>query len=810
MTPQGNQHSMRLSRWAGFATRHRPGLAATLFLVCASATWLMFTRLQFEPGIEQMVAEGGGTEAPGMAHFVPDSEFVVVVEGDVFGPAFGRRLAQLVDELEGLTVNRSKAGATLSHVADDGDAEPAGPSVLSVRSLLSQRRVSTEQDTVELGTLRDLLASDGSPGERLREAALSDPSVVGRWVDAQGRYTQLAIEMARLTDADMVATHGQLQALVSKYAAPDFQPRLAGVGALKAILANVLYREIGILFALSLGVAMGLLFFSFRSLRALIAPGVIITTTTLVTGAAMALAGAPVTLIGLYLPAYLTVVAVGDVIHLQTTYHRLRPTVASADDAIATALAEAGPPVFYTTLTTCLGLLSLSLAGIEAVRQMGQFAAFGTFTALLSTLVVVPLVFNDARSGAEMVQTPGWRRFVARLEGLSRTRRGARSWLLAGAAVALFAGYGATKARCHHEMVSWLPADNPLAEAIRIIDDHLSGAASMTVLVSSEDASELTRRASLVRLGRVAEDARAYHEPGRAEPFVRASASLYDVVASTWRLLQGREAHGDLPPDQAGVDAVLVLLDVVGARELSDYLSIDRRTARVELRMPWRDASAYAPVLAHVEGVFAKAFGPDAEVEIVGPVVDMNRAINRLLDNLIRSFTGAFVSVALALLVFLRNGRLALISLVPNVLPVILILGVLGLAGIPLDVNTLMLSSVVLGIVVDDTIHLLYHFRQHHRQTGDVEASVRMATQRAGSAMLITSLSLALGFLTLVSSSLSHMRNMGVLMALAIAFALLVDLVLTPALLRTFVRDRQPQASAQDLASATATHQMVR
>jgi predicted RND superfamily exporter protein len=138
--------------------------------------------------------------------------------------------------------------------------------------------------------------------------------------------------------------------------------------------------------------------------------------------------------------------------------------------------------------------------------------------------------------------------------------------------------------------------------------------------------------------------------------------------------------------------------------------------------------------------------------------------------------------------------KLGLIAMIPNLLPIAFILGTMGWTGVPIDLANIIIASIILGIAVDDTIHFLHQFRVSHRQTGDVSGAIKISLEHSGRAIVSTSMILTCGFLVYIVASMVNLQRFGWLIALAIIYALLVDLVVGPALLRLFYpEDAEPK-----------------
>ena len=178
-----------------------------------------------------------------------------------------------------------------------------------------------------------------------------------------------------------------------------------------------------------------------------------------------------------------------------------------------------------------------------------------------------------------------------------------------------------------------------------------------------------------------------------------------------------------------------------------------------------------------------RRLGPHVQVEITGLGPLLGQIADRIVSTQLKSPLAALGLIGLALLVLLGSLRVGLLALLPNLLPILATLGLMGLWDISLNITTVMIAPIALGIAVDDTIHLLHRARLETRRLGSHAAGLEQTLARVGRALVITTLVTVAGFCLLLLSSLVPARHFGVLTAVALLVALLADLCLTPVLL---------------------------
>jgi predicted RND superfamily exporter protein len=208
------------------------------------------------------------------------------------------------------------------------------------------------------------------------------------------------------------------------------------------------------------------------------------------------------------------------------------------------------------------------------------------------------------------------------------------------------------------------------------------------------------------------------------------------------------------------------------------------------LRVKWMDASSYRPFVDYVEARAAQHVGDMATVRVSGSAVNLLTVVDGLLQDLLRSFGAAFVVVSLMMVLLLRELRFGLLAMLPNLLPITVVMGFMGWVGIPIDLNNILIGSIAIGIAVDDTIHLMHHYRSSRLDGNGTEAAIMYAFLHSGRAMVLTTVILVFGFMVFSAAEMVNIQRFGMLIALTLVLALFADLIFAPALLRAVHPDR--------------------
>ncbi|MCP4602223.1 MAG: MMPL family transporter [Proteobacteria bacterium] len=705
--------------------------------------------------------------------------------------SFGERVPTLDDDLA-------------EYQGEDGWGDEGGGTVVEqVVSLINIRQTSWQGGSLRITGLLDQWPTQKDlPG--LKERVLSDRSLVGQIIGREGKHSVIIVKSTFFGRENIRKVYNEILNIIKKYEADGFHTSVAGFPALDASIDNIMLRDLRYLTLVSLIVSTIILTFIFRHPVGVIGPALVVVQSAVWTLGAMAMMHAPMTMITNILPAFLACVAIGDSIHIQSVYREALRRGTSGKNAIIHAVATTGTPIFYTTATTGVGLLSFQFATLGAIADMGLFGAIGIFTALILSLVFLPIVltFNNKNLLGAKPEHKGHDRldrFLGFCNNLSRARivRGRVSLvrrhvtLLIAIAFTIVATLGALTLTVHHDALTWLPPESDVRKTIESVDENIGGTADVIILIKAEKGHNLKDRELLLGLQKLEEHIESYRDPNSGKAIVGAITSLLDVVRECWRAVNGsKEEFYKVPDTQRGVNDMIALFENSAPKQLRHLATIDMMNSVMTIRVKWMDAWSYKPLTEHIRRGVEEYVSDKASVKVTGTVLTMFTIVSAILTDLLKSFGLAFVVVTLMMILLLKNIKLGLISMVPNLLPVIAVMGIMGLASIPLDIANLVVASIIIGIAVDDTIHFLHQFKVHHQLHGNIDSAIDHSFTHSGRAMTITSIILVMGFCVFTISSMYPLQRFGLLTGMAVVFALLFDLIVGPVLLRMFFKQR--------------------
>ena len=496
----------------------------------------------------------------------------------------------------------------------------------------------------------------------------------------------------------------------------------------------------------------------------------------------------------------LMVLTVSAGIHLVNYY--LDQLRIGAADPVRTALAAGWWPCTFCTLTTAIGMGTLTLSEIVPVRQFGAITAIGVLVSLGMLMLVLPGVMTWHRRTTNSAPQPEldgsgiWNR------ASTLTRRGWLPITAVGLMLTVSGVYGVTKVKTSVSVMKLLHEDHQLVADYRWLEERLGPLVPIEVLVHFDNGCPLddVQRLELVR---------------QVEDKLHEVSSLDSVFSGSTFLPYLYEEGGFGGSIQRTMLRRRMPKIKDELRDSSWLAANDERESwRISARMPAFANADYDRVLTDtqrkVNHVIAHQMTDGVEATFTGLAPVVSHAQQMLLNDLFRSLIAALGLVALVMTIVFRSIRAGLLAMIPNVFPSVLLFGGLGLMGIPVDIGTVMTASVALGIAVDDTIHFLTWFRREFHSTGSRPEAIKRAFGHSASAMLQTTAVCGLGLASFVLADFVPTAQFAWMMIALLALAIVGDLALLPALLasplgRNFEPspDQPDQASDVDLQAVT-------
>ena len=535
--------------------------------------------------------------------------------------------------------------------------------------------------------------------------------------------------------------------------------------------------------------------------------GTLITTVIIVFSASSAMGigawlGLPVTAPSSAAPTLIMTLAVADSIHLLVALFQSMREGLSKKDAMAESMRVNASPVFLTSLTTAIGFLALNLSDVRPFNDLGNIATIGITAAFIYTMVLLPALVAVLPIRVSRRTAATGSSLVAGLAELVISWR--RSLLLFGVFAISFLSAMVGRNELNDEFIKYFDESFPLRTDTDFITERLSGVYTMEFSIESGKEGGISDPDFLRHL-------EAFSSWLRAQPEVHHVLTLSDTFKRLNKNMHGDdEAWYALPAERNLAAQYLLLYEMslpVGL-DLNDTINVERSSTRLIVTCDTLSAARMRELQARSEA-WLRANTPEAMWTVPASTNLMFSHISE--RNIKSSILGAFIAlglIALVLAVAFRSVKFGALSIVPNLVPASMSFGIWGIAKGQIDVSNAIVLTMALGIIVDDTVHLMSKYLRARREGGmDSQESVRYAFHTVGPALVVTSFVLVSGFLVLTVSPFSLNAGMGLLTAIVLLVALGADLLFLPPLLMQVDKTRSlsaPESESPSGAEAPA------
>jgi predicted RND superfamily exporter protein len=622
-------------------------------------------------------------------------------------------------------------------------------------------------------------------------AVTDDASLLGGFDSTTEPERDNVEELGLLTGLESGAAVAGVRALMQRYEADDFHAVMAGAPVMQQQLVTSLQRDLARFVGAMLLTVAALLFVLFRRASGVLLPMALVALALSSTVGAMAWNGMAIAPPTQVLPTFLLAVGIGTSVHVLKIFYHHFDAGETPEDAIANTLRHSGLPILMTSLTTAGGLMSFVVAGLKPLVELGLAAPFGVVLSLFYAMVFLPALLTTLpirrRVGPEPRLTGAIERWIVLAGDFSARRPGL---VLTGTAILVaFSIPGLMQLRFTHDVMHWLAPSDPIHEATALIDRELKGSMTLEVIADTGREDGLKEPAVLAGLELLRTRTAGMHRG--PDLFVGKTISIADVAKEIHQALnENRSEFYVVPGDARLIAQELLLFENTGTDDLEDLVDSQWSLARFTIKVPYVDPLVYDGFIEEVEATFHEVLGGDVEVVTTGFMGMMGQTLTHVINGLAKSYMLALVIITPLMMLLLASWRIGAASMVPNLSPIILTLGVMGWLDVPIDMFTMMIGGIAIGLVVDDTIHFMHGFRRYYAMEGDARVAVRRTLETTGQALLFTSIVLSIGFLVFALSQMQNLFYFGVFTTLAISSAFLLDILVSPALMVLAARSK--------------------
>ncbi len=605
------------------------------------------------------------------------------------------------------------------------------------------------------------------------------------------------VERKPLTDQEIQEVVRKAKELQQKYQSADLQIQLAGTPVVTDFLKSSMQKDMPRFILMAVAMIFGFLALTFRRFSGVFLPLLTVILALVYTLGLMGHMGAFIKTPTMILPSFLLAVCVGASVHLMSMFYKdYVQDKGNKEQAILDAMEHSGLPIVMTSLTTAAGLASFANSAVAPIADLGVYASFGVLAGLFMTLTMIPCFLGilPVRSLSKADLEPHERSLdmiLMKFGDFGHNHAGKVA--IFALVVSVIALMGALRLNFSHNILAWYPDDNEIKLATQAMDQHLGGAVNMEVIIKTNLENGQYNPELQAGLAEFEQNALLTTNL-QGQPVVGKTSSLATILKEINRALnENKQEFYTVPKDQETIAQEFLLFENSGSDDLKRVTDSQFTQSRFSAKSQWLDSAEYTHVISQVQAEADRIFAGKAQVEVTGVAALFSETVKIMMSTMVTSYLIAFSLITLMMILLLGDVKIGLLSMIPNLMPILFTLGFMGWMGIPLDMFTLLIGSIAIGLAVDDTIHFFHNFRKYLIKYGTVKAAIDHTLLTAGRAMLITSVVLVLGFWLFMFASLNNLINFGLLTGMTLIVAFLADVILSPALL-TLVKGKDATA----------------
>jgi hydrophobe/amphiphile efflux-3 (HAE3) family protein len=755
-------------RLAVFILKFRWPLVVLLLLLTAFSFYKM-RELKFDSSIESMFLE----EDPQLITFnkfketfgSDDFVYILFETEDFFKPEMIRLVSKLAEDLE----------TNVPYVDD-------------VKFLGNVEYVEGVEGGIEISDLIEKIPEADEEIKRIKERAMAEPLYIDNLISKDGKTAAIAMTFELYPEEQKKKAdvrHQVGEKVLEILAKPEYENMelyTAGGPVYDCEYDKLSGKESSTFGLICLSLNLLILLWVARGVRGVIAPLLVVVLSIFWTLGLVGIIGWTLNMMVILLPVLLICVGIGDSMHIIAETQDRMDHGHDRKEAIVKAFTMVGVPCFLTSLTTAAGFTSFLGTVVKPVREMGVYAAIGVIMAFVVSLIIVPIIFSLGKdkkrpaTGKESISRHDlFDRILDKVFRINTRYPKVIIGIFIG--LTLFSVYGYLKIEVETNSMKGLSADLPLRQAYDYIDSKMGGSMAIEMMLDTgrkDGVKDITFLKELEQLQNHIDK----------HPLTMKTTCVIDFVKKMNRAMhENSPSYYSLPKTSAQATEQLFLYETSGGKELDKQVSFNYDIARLTVRTQSLGSKEVRTFMTDIDKFVKENLDSSIKVEYTGIMTWLRAFVDMVANGQKRSFVLAFSAIAIMMIIALRSFKLGLISMAPNLFPVLISMGFMGMAGMYIDATLMIFSAIIIGVVVDDTIHFFSRYKREFKHKGTYKEAFKATLSIVGRPIMFTTIILVAGFSVFGLSDINSMVKFGLMAGFAFIWALLADFFLAPALL---------------------------
>jgi uncharacterized protein len=735
-------------------------LSITMIVLLAITAWLIYSckDLEFDYNFEHFFpVESDDAEFfyDFREKFGSDNEFIIIG----------------VERPEGI-FNK----AFLEKVSEFCDSTAHFKGIRSVTSLTSVRTPIINS----FGVIEVPLVNLNSEETVKRDSAVlvNDRTLIGNLIspDAQS----LAIYIRHL-DLMEKSTSDSLLNNIETYVASHFTENTLVTGKLKSERAYLTKTQNELLLFMSVSFILVTIFLwlTFRNFWGVVVPLTVVVLAIIWTVGIMAVTGKAIDIMIILMPCILFVVGMSDVIHITSQFYEKIEEGFSKIESIRLSLEEVGFATFLTCISTSIAFLTLNTTSIQPIRDFGTYTAIGVVVAYILSITVLPFILIHVKNPDQFKVHAAqlrWDRFLRKL--IKWVFRNPIKILVSTSVLLIVSLWGIGMIEVNNSVLDDLDENDPIKQEFKFFDSNYSGVRGFEMQVESQNEEGILSYEA-------AQELLALEEYLKDKYGVGALISPLDVVRGFNKASNDGDPLKFIVPSNKDEYNLLIanLKPWLKRKEIRQLISAEMQVGRFSGRIKDKGSKAVDKRNAAFDDFLKTKNLSFINLRITGSSDLIDKSNSYLTDNMLQGLSLDIIALMFIIGIIFKSWRMMLISIIPNVIPLAMIAGLIGLAGIEMKVTISIIFSIAFGIAVDDTLHLLSRLKVELNKGIGLYKALMITYLSTGKAMILTAMVISAGFSTLMLSNFKSTFYVGLLISMTLLFALVAELILMPVLL---------------------------
>ena len=654
---------------------------------------------------------------------------------------------------------------------------------------LKKLHKNKEKQRFELRPIFEEIPQDQEKLDSLLQGAANLKFYSGQLINSENGATIILITISKdfLNSKNRIQLVDDIVMLGSEFEKiTGIKLHYAGLPYVRSVSMAKVKKELNLFLILSISITGLILFLFFRSFKAVIFPLVIIGVMVVWVMGTLSLLDYKITLLTGLIPSIIVVIGIPNSVYMLNKYHQEYARTKDQMKSLRTIIRKIGIVTLITNFTTAVGFLVLLSTDIVILKEFGIVAGVNILATFVVSTILIPCIFSLVSPPSERhlkhLEFKFLNAFLTGLDLLVHRHR----WLvfLATVTLVVISAVGLYRIEAVSYMVDDIPENSPIKKDLRFFEENFSGIMPLEIVVNTGRKRGVQSLDALQKIDEFESflDSIPYiSQPVSVVSFIKAAnQAFYNQLPRFYDLPTGRGKEQILKYLKKDSDTDSVSQSFVDS--VGQNVRISLKIADIGSNK--MDSLVTKVIQPRMEEIFNDG---RMEARVTGTTLLFIKGNKFLIENLIGSMVIAFFVISLIMVILFRNFRMIIISLIPNMIPLLITAGIMGFFNIPLKPSTALIFSIAFGISVDDSIHFLAKYRQElFLHKFNVKMAVSKSLRETGASMIYTSIILFFGFVIFAASDFGGTIALGVLTSLTLLIAMLTNLTVLPALLLKF------------------------